>query len=239
MKKIRLVITTCIVILLFTFLFLFNFSSDEQNITNQVIRDSTNAISNEDTSEINSAETILSSGTIEVADKIITKEEIEEEYSRIPEYAKDDIPIEQYADTLINKYLLLDEAENAGITITDEEIENQFDSIIASRGMSKEDFLSAIEEQGQTYGEFKEQYKEQTISMMLINENVDLENIEVTDEEIDLFLEGEDIVDMLDEEQQEALKVRVGQNLLNEKKAELVKDYVNSLREDADTEPMQ
>ena len=205
----------------------------------QISQDSKKIISSDDTSQTNSAVTILSDGELQVADKIITKKQIEEEYEKVPPYAKENLPIEKYADTLINKYLLLDEAKKVGITVTDEELENQFETIIASRDMSKEDFISAIEEQGQTYTEFKDQYKDQTVSMMLINENVDLEDIKITEEEIDSFLEGEDIVDMLDEEQQEALKLRVGQNLLNEKKAELVKVYVNKLREDADIEPMQ
>jgi hypothetical protein len=187
-----------------------------------------------------SAEELVDNGKLVIAGKVVLMEQVHAEYGKLPEYAKENLPIEAFADTVINKHLLLKEAEKEGIEVSDEELEGQISNQLYIAGITKEDFLDSLETEGQDYDKFMKDYRDQIAVMELIDQKVDLESAEVTEDEVidKLEIAFSEVKDLINDDMKEAAFQKVKMQLISEKKSELVADYVNKLREAAEIEPV-
>lgn len=90
---------------------------------------------------------------------------------------------EQALNALISEELLLQAASEAGITVTDEEVNAQIEATRA-QFPDEEAFNTALESEGFTEESLREQVQEQLTIQKYINSEIDLDAITVTDEEI-------------------------------------------------------
>lgn len=127
---------------------------------------------------------------------------------------------------------LLIEAKKENIEVTNEQVEDFIQDGLEKNKISEEDFNQRLQESGMTKEQFKEDLQKQLIISELIKENVDLKSVEVSDKEVDDYLESHEteFADFLeDEEDSQALKSRVMMVLLRNKQTELISEYVDSL----------
>jgi len=108
-------------------------------------------------------------------------------YSELLEYARNnrmrDLRVAR--DSLIEKKILLTEAETEGLTVSDKEIKTALENFIKNSGFrSREEFEKALEKEGLTLDDVKEKLKEQLIVAKLIGRNVK-SKIHITDIEIE------------------------------------------------------
>ena len=108
-------------------------------------------------------------------------------YSELLEYARNsrmrDLRVAR--DSLIEKKILLTEAEAEGLTVSDEAIKNALENFIKNSGFrSGEEFEKALEKEGLTIDDVKKKLKEQLLVAKLIGRNVK-SKIHVTDIEIE------------------------------------------------------
>ena len=108
-------------------------------------------------------------------------------YSELLEYARNsrirDLRVAR--DSLIEKKILLTEAEAEGLTVSDEAVKNALENFIKNSGFrSREEFEKALEKEGLTIDDVKKKLKEQLLVAKLIGRNVK-SKIHVTDIEIE------------------------------------------------------
>ncbi|RUM40540.1 MAG: peptidylprolyl isomerase [Desulfurobacterium sp.] len=108
-------------------------------------------------------------------------------YSELLEYARNnrirDLRVAR--DSLIERKILLTEAETEGLNVSDKEIETALENFIKNSGFrSREEFEKALEKEGLTLDDVKEKLKEQLIVAKLIGRNVK-SKIHVTDIEVE------------------------------------------------------
>jgi len=108
-------------------------------------------------------------------------------YSELLEYARNsrmrDLRVAR--DSLIEKKILLTEAEAEGLIVSDEAIKNALENFIKNSGFrSREEFEKALEKEGLTLDDVREKLKEQLLVAKLIGRNVK-SKIHVTDIEIE------------------------------------------------------
>jgi len=75
-------------------------------------------------------------------------------------------------DKLIEKKLLLQEAKKLGIQVTDQEVENAFQRILASNKTTVEQFRKEIAAEGMSEKQYREGLQEQLLSSKLVNHEV-------------------------------------------------------------------
>ncbi len=108
-------------------------------------------------------------------------------YSELLEYARNNKirDLRAARDSLIERKILLTEAEAEGLTVSDKEIARALENFIKSSGFrSRKEFEKALEKEGLTLDDVKEKLKEQLIVAKLIGRNVK-SKIHVTDIEIE------------------------------------------------------
>ncbi|MFW5749224.1 MAG: SurA N-terminal domain-containing protein [Halanaerobium sp.] len=149
-------------------------------------------------------------------------------------------------DSIIDNVLLEQQAEEEGISLSDEEKEEKYQeqkkAIMEQNKMDEEQFASALEQQG---FESEEEYKEEFLnnSQLKVNKLIEEEvasDIEITEDELkeayeenkDAFAQGEGDVSF------EKLKPQLEQMLKQQKQNEKVDEYLSNLKEDADIEKM-
>jgi len=108
-------------------------------------------------------------------------------YSELLEYARNNRirDLRAARDSLIERKILLTEAEAEGLTVSDKEIKTALEDFIKNSGFrSKEDFQKALAKEGLSLDDVEEKLKEQLIVAKLIGKNVK-SRISVTDIEIE------------------------------------------------------
>ncbi|MBI2664463.1 hypothetical protein HYX10_03925 [Candidatus Woesearchaeota archaeon] len=128
--------------------------------------------------------------------------------------------------------ILLEEAASQGIQVSDEAAESFIQKSLDAYQMSEEELAYALEASGIAYSRYKESVKSQLMIAELLQKNVDLESVEVSDREVDEFIEAneEEFRDFFDDEEMLAvLKQKVHFKLLQDRQAELVMDYMSGL----------
>ncbi|MCL2458180.1 MAG: SurA N-terminal domain-containing protein [Desulfobulbus sp.] len=75
-------------------------------------------------------------------------------------------------DKLIEKKLLLQEAKKLGVQVSDQDVENAFQRIIASNKTTEEQFRKEIAEEGMSEKQYREGLREQIMSSKLVNHEV-------------------------------------------------------------------
>ena len=118
----------------------------------------------------------------------ITEEDIATEMSKLPPYylaAGIDQETLRAAilDQLIAKTLLLEEAEKADITATEQEINDVITNLTISSALTEEELIERLNEENMTINDLKRLIEEQLILNKLIDQKV-LANVEVTQEEL-------------------------------------------------------
>lgn len=158
----------------------------------------------------------------------------------LEEYQKEQL------DSIIDNVLLKQQAEEKGISLSDEEKEEIYQkqkaAILEQNQMDEEQFASALEKQG---FENEEAYKQQFLNnpQLKVNKLIEEEvaaDLEVSEDELkeayeenkDAFAQGEGDVSF------EELKPQLKQMLKQQKRSQKVNEYLSNLREDAEIEKM-
>lgn len=121
--------------------------------------------------------------------QVITVDELNLQYSRLPEQYKIILSKEDFLDSLISSNLLLQEAENEGITISQDEADSAIESIKEAEFLdNSEDFDNFLSEINMDLREFEQTIKAQLMVNKLLSEKID-PTIEVTESMVQSFYE--------------------------------------------------
>ncbi|MBK1701714.1 peptidylprolyl isomerase [Thiococcus pfennigii] len=96
----------------------------------------------------------------------------------------------QVLDRLILKRLQLQRAEALGIQVDEAMLERALESIATRNGLTLDELRQALEAGGVNFEDFREDTRMQILTSQLQNQEV-VKNIQVTDQEVDRFLEKE------------------------------------------------
>jgi peptidyl-prolyl cis-trans isomerase SurA len=122
---------------------------------------------------------VIDSCAAVVNQDVITVSEVEEAGKSVFERIKAEVPFSQRAeaihqarknviDRLIEKHLLLQQAEQMKIVVTDAEVEAARKDILERGGVSEEEFKAELVKMGQTEQQYRENLKEQILSSKLV-----------------------------------------------------------------------
>ena len=131
------------------------------------------------------------------------------------------------------KALLVEEAEKQQINVDDKNVDDTIQKGLEAMDIDKQQLENELQKIGMTYDKYREEVKTQLMMSELINRNVNLTEVKVSDDEVNNYIENhkEDFKDFFDEEETLALlKGKVKSVLLEKKRTEVVMDYVNSLK---------
>lgn len=108
-------------------------------------------------------------------------------YSEILEYAKDngirDLKVAR--DSLIESKILLTEAKNEGLNVSDKEVTNALENLVKHSGLgSMEAFKKALNSRGLTFNDVKKKLREQLLVAKLVARNVK-SKIHITDIDVE------------------------------------------------------
>jgi len=92
-----------------------------------------------------------------------------------------------FLETLINVRLQLQEAKNAGVRVSDEELQGAIDNIKKKYTMSDDAFHESLKQEGLTFAEYKKRLWEQIVISKLVNSQI-RNKIVVTDEDLKKFV---------------------------------------------------
>ena len=130
------------------------------------------------------------------------------------------------------KEVLLKEAEKEGIEVADSDVDKFIESNLDAYQMTKDELQQKLDETGVSYEQYHDAVKTQMAVAEVINRNVDLQNVKVSDSEVDSFIEENknDLQDFFhDEEDLQTLRSMVKTKLMRDKQTELISEYVESL----------
>lgn len=102
----------------------------------------------------------------------------------------DDVLRDQIIERLIVESLQLQMAERAGVRIGDEELNEAMRSIAAQNNLSLDEFRQAIQADGISYNEMREQVRRE-MAISRVQQGVMNNRIQITDKEIENFLNSE------------------------------------------------
>lgn len=140
----------------------------------------------------------------------------------------------QALDVLISRTLLKQAAANAGVSVSAEDVAAQFDAI---KGQFESDsaFQSTLTAEGLTEKTLRDQVKQDMTIQAYLRQELDLESITVTDEEIaqayEAAIQGAEEVPPLEE-----VRDQVEQLVRGQKEQVLITQHVQELRENAEVE---
>ncbi|MBI3755077.1 MAG: peptidylprolyl isomerase [Deltaproteobacteria bacterium] len=89
-------------------------------------------------------------------------------------------------DQLIEKKLVEQAANKAGITVSEKEIDNSIDDVKRQNNIGQEELLSALAKNGLTFKEYREQLKDQIRQVKFINKEF-RSNIKMSDEDVEAY----------------------------------------------------
>jgi peptidyl-prolyl cis-trans isomerase SurA len=140
----------------------------------------------------------------------------------------------QMLDSLINQTLVLQEAEKQGISVSKEEIESSYQQIV-NGFQNEEAFEKELQNRDLSKSDLKDSIRRQQIIQKYIQNNVDADQIEVTDKEIQSQYdqltsqyEGDDAPAL------EEIKEQIKQQIKSQKQNQKVQELVEQLKEAAD-----
>lgn len=133
-----------------------------------------------------------------VNDETITVTDLEKQYNSMPAQYQQFITQEQLLEQMINEKLLLQKADELGVTVTDEEVEASIDAAVASSPITREEFESRLADQNLTIEDVRGFYRNQLVITKMINETV-LDMIEVTDEDVETYYDANQEAFVVDE----------------------------------------
>lgn len=102
----------------------------------------------------------------------ITVAELEETYNQLPQQLQEQYTIEQVLDQLIEKELILQEAEKRGIVVSDSEVQAYIDEQVASLGISQRLLQDTLAQGDITYEEYQLAVKEELILRAFVDQEI-------------------------------------------------------------------
>lgn len=118
----------------------------------------------------------------EINEEKITKQELDQKYSKLPDSYKLFLTKDAFLDQMINVRLLLQEAKKQEISVTDEEIEAEVETI-KRQVPTEEAFDQLLQQNNINLQELKDQLREQLAINKLLNKTV-ISKIEISDSKI-------------------------------------------------------
>ena len=103
----------------------------------------------------------------------------------------EDTLIRETLDRLILESIQLQKGTRVGVRISDAQLNSAMQRIAAQNRMSLDQFRVALEQQGQSYAEMREQVRREMIIQRVQGGNVN-QRIQITDQEVDNFMATED-----------------------------------------------
>lgn len=140
----------------------------------------------------------------------------------------------QMLNDMINEKVLLQNAKKVGISVDQNDVQTTYDQLVANF-KTKEDFEKELISRNVTEKEVKESIAKQMTLNKYIQQNIDLKNINATDEEIKM------LYDNYSSKQQnmpklEEIKAQLANEVKQQKSRTIVLDFVEKLKKEADIE---
>ena len=110
-----------------------------------------------------------------------------------------EVMLEQVQERLIIEELQLQMGRQAGIRVGDGELNQAFENIAQSNGLSLESFIETLEAEGESYEELRSQVRKEMIIQRVQRGKVGRE-VDITEQELDGFLATEGAVKELSPE---------------------------------------
>jgi len=134
-----------------------------------------------------------------VDDDIIMASELRERLAALKENLKargieappEDTLIRETLDRLILESIQLQMGLRVGVRISDAQLNTAVQNIAAQNRLTQEEFIAALEQQGQSYPQMREQIRREMIIQRVQGGNVN-QRIQITPKEVDNFLATED-----------------------------------------------
>lgn len=125
----------------------------------------------------------------ELQDRIATvKSSIQEQGARMP---PENVLLEQIRNSMIVESLQLQMGERAGVRISDANLNDAISNIARQNGMNLQQFRQALESDGVSYIDTRENIRREMILKRVQQGNVN-HRVQITDQEVDNFLESEE-----------------------------------------------
>lgn len=99
----------------------------------------------------------------------------------------DEVLIRETLDRLILESIQVQKGQRVGVRISDAQLNAAVQNIASQNGMTLDQFLAALDSQGRSYQELREQIRREMIIQRVQQGNVN-QRIEITDQEVDNFL---------------------------------------------------
>lgn len=145
---------------------------------------------------------------------------------------------QQTMQNLVSQTVLLQEAENQDLNPSEEEIESNLEELKEQLG-GEEGYQEALEEDNLTEEDLKDMLSQEAKISQVIENNVDFDSIEVTEEDIENYYEQ--YTAQMEEQQQEAppleaIKEDLKAQIKQQKTQEIEQVYVQNLMDESDIE---
>ena len=126
--------------------------------------------------------------------------------------------------------LLLEQAQNRGIIISDNEVDNSVQQILDLTGQTEEELAQLLENRDSSIDELRESIRKEAAAAKLLEEDLRLSEISVAEEEINDVLGIEENL-VSDDPLAQSIRDEVAERLLMIKKSALIKEYIMELNE--------
>lgn len=113
----------------------------------------------------------------------IVQDDLNEIALTVPASLRANFSAAELLEQAINFEIIRQEAAKIGVTITDDEVEKNIDSLLSSVGLTKDDLKKSIAAQNIAWNTLFNAYKKQLLSYKFLNATI-LKNITVTEEQI-------------------------------------------------------
>ena len=141
---------------------------------------------------------------------------------------------EDALEQLINQEILFQKAQQEGFNLTDEETEAEIEKLLGQQGMTLEDYKDQLEQQGISYEENLQKFKEQFIIEEYQNKALEGEDFNATEEEAEEYYNLYKQQNPENTPAYEEIKDQIIDYLQQQKRQEAINSLVQVLREDAD-----
>lgn len=138
---------------------------------------------------------------------------------------------EVFLEQLISEKLLLQEVEKQEIELNEDEFEDLKEKAFGANNLSETELKTLLESNNVTYDYFIEYYKKQILITKLLNKTI-VNDIQVTEQEIAGYYE-DNKADFADQSLEE-VKDSINALLINLKQREVLKNYIDGLKSEAD-----
>jgi len=135
-------------------------------------------------------------------------------------------------DIMATRHVLQLEAERQNIVVSDELVDSTIQSSLQMYDMTEEELQSQLSKDGMSMESYKAEMKTNLEIAKLITDNVDLDSVTVSAEEVDAYIASnqESFSDFLGSpDAMEMIKIRVRSLLFQQKQNDVISDYVETI----------